>query len=102
MTPDLMEEGARRLQKTLAPAALGQTESGGRAAGEIDMDVGAERILKPLTKWMSGGFLASSVLAAINSDKLTIWLVLGGTALFVVLMMYGALAWQTVTGMKRG
>ncbi|PTT42587.1 ABC transporter ATP-binding protein, partial [Acidovorax sp. HMWF018] len=33
MTPDLMEEGARRLQKTLAPVALGQTESGGRAAG---------------------------------------------------------------------
>ncbi|RQO83684.1 urea ABC transporter ATP-binding protein UrtD [Acidovorax sp. FJL06] len=33
MTPDLMDEGARRLQKTLAPAALGQTESGGRAAG---------------------------------------------------------------------
>ena len=33
MTPDLMEEGARRLQKTLAPAVLGQTESGGRAAG---------------------------------------------------------------------
>ncbi|MFN4119282.1 urea ABC transporter ATP-binding protein UrtD [Acidovorax sp.] len=33
MTPDLMEEGARRLHKTLAPAVLGQTESGGRAAG---------------------------------------------------------------------
>ena len=33
MTPDLMEEGARRLQKRLAPVALGQTESGGRAAG---------------------------------------------------------------------
>ncbi len=33
MTPDLMEEGARRLQKTLAPAVRGQTESGGRAAG---------------------------------------------------------------------
>ena len=33
MTPDLMEEGARRLQKTLAPAVLGQTESGDRAAG---------------------------------------------------------------------
>jgi len=33
MTPDLMEEGARRLQKTLAPAVLGQTESGGRTAG---------------------------------------------------------------------
>ena len=33
MTPDLMEEGARRLQQTLAPAATGQTESGGRTAG---------------------------------------------------------------------
>ena len=33
MTPDLMEEGARRIQAKLAPAAMGQTESGGRAAG---------------------------------------------------------------------
>ena len=33
MTPDLMEEGARRIQAKLAPKALGQTESGGRAAG---------------------------------------------------------------------
>ena len=33
MTPDLMEEGARRFQQKLAPVALGQTESGGRAAG---------------------------------------------------------------------
>ena len=48
MTPDLMEEGARRQQKTLAPAVLGQTESGGRAAGfsrvavpgEVDMTHG--------------------------------------------------------------
>jgi urea transport system ATP-binding protein len=33
MTPDLMEEGARRLQEKRAPVVLGQTESGGRAAG---------------------------------------------------------------------
>ena len=33
MTPDLMDEGARRLQGKRAPAAPGQTESGGRAAG---------------------------------------------------------------------
>ncbi len=33
MTPDLMDEGARRIQAKLAPAALDQTESGGRAAG---------------------------------------------------------------------
>ena len=33
MTPDLMEEGARRMQSRPVPAALGQTASGGRAAG---------------------------------------------------------------------
>ena len=33
MTPDLMEEGARRIEARLAPAPVGQTESGGRAAG---------------------------------------------------------------------
>ena len=33
MTPDLMDEGARRLQGKRAPAVPGQTESGGRAAG---------------------------------------------------------------------
>ncbi len=33
MTPDLMEEGVRRVGGTPAPAAAGQTESGGRTAG---------------------------------------------------------------------
>ncbi|WP_300659506.1 urea ABC transporter ATP-binding protein UrtD [Hydrogenophaga sp.] len=33
MTPDLMEEGAQRLQKIAAAGAAGSTESGGRAAG---------------------------------------------------------------------
>ncbi|MDP1686424.1 urea ABC transporter ATP-binding protein UrtD [Hydrogenophaga sp.] len=33
MTPDLMEEGARRLEKIAAAGATGNTESGGRAAG---------------------------------------------------------------------
>ena len=33
MTPDLMEEGARRIAAKAAPVAPGQTESGGRAAG---------------------------------------------------------------------
>ncbi len=33
MTPDLMEEGAQRLQKIAAAGAIGNTESGGRAAG---------------------------------------------------------------------
>ncbi|MFN7123100.1 MAG: urea ABC transporter ATP-binding protein UrtD [Hydrogenophaga sp.] len=33
MTPDLMEEGARRLEKIATAGASGNTESGGRAAG---------------------------------------------------------------------
>ncbi|CAN7320331.1 urea ABC transporter ATP-binding protein UrtD [Acidovorax sp. LjRoot66] len=33
MTPDLMEEGARRIAAKAVPVAPGQTESGGRAAG---------------------------------------------------------------------
>ena len=33
MTPDLMEEGARRVERHQAPVVAGQTESGGRAAG---------------------------------------------------------------------
>ena len=33
MTPDLLEEGARRLEKVRQAAAQGKTESGGRAAG---------------------------------------------------------------------
>jgi urea transport system ATP-binding protein len=51
MTPDLMEEGARRLAGTLAPQFQGQTESGGRAAGFArlatpgEVDVAHGRIL---------------------------------------------------------
>ncbi len=33
MTPDLMEEGAQRLQKIASAGLMGNTESGGRAAG---------------------------------------------------------------------
>ena len=33
MTPDLMEEGAQRLEKIAATGSTGRTESGGRAAG---------------------------------------------------------------------
>lgn len=33
MTPDLMEQGAERLQRKSSQAAVGQTESGGREAG---------------------------------------------------------------------
>ena len=80
---------------------MGIGGAGGRNAGEIDLAVGPERILKPLTKWLAGGFLASSILAAVEVSKLTPWHVVGGIALFVVAMMFGGAVWQTVTGMRR-
>ena len=80
---------------------MGLGASGGRNAGEIDLAVGPERILKPLTKWLCGGFLASSIVAAMDPAILTPWHILGGIALFVVAMMFGGTVWQTATGMRR-
>ena len=80
---------------------MGIGASGGRSAGEIDMEVGPQRILKPLTRWMAGGFLASSILAAVDADQITFVHLIIGIALFVFAMMFGATIWQTLTGMKR-
>jgi protein translocase SecG subunit len=92
---------AIQTDKAEQSGVMGLGGAGGRNTGEIDMAVGAERILKPLTKWMVGGFLASSILAAIGPDRINIWHVLGGIALFAVLMLFGGPLWQTVTGMKK-
>jgi preprotein translocase subunit SecG len=81
---------------------MGIGGAGGRDAGEIDMEVGIDRILKPLTRWIAGGFLAFSILAAIPADKINIAYILIGVALYVLAMLYGGLLWQTATGMKKG
>jgi len=80
---------------------MGIGGAGGRNAGEIDIEVGAQRILKPLTKWLCGGFVASSILAAVDPALISVWHLLIGAGLFVVLMMFGATVWQVLTGMKR-
>ena len=77
---------------------MGLGASGGRGAGEIDMLVGAERILKPLTRWMAVGFLFSSVLAAI--PNVTIWHFLCIVGLYVFVMMFGNPIWRTITGTR--
>lgn len=92
---------AIQTDKAEQSGVMGLGASGGRSAGEIDLDVGAERILKPLTKWCGGAFLASSMLSAIDPDIINIWHVLGGTALFVVAMMYGGIVWQTLGGTRK-
>ncbi len=79
---------------------MGIGGAGGRSTSEIDRLVGAERILKPLTKWVAGGFLISSVLAAVPADKINAVYFLIGVGLYVVTMLYGGLLWQSVTGSR--
>jgi hypothetical protein len=81
---------------------MGIGGAGGRDAGEIDMEVGIDRILKPLTRWTAGGFLAFSILAAIPADRINFVYFVIGVALYVIAMLYGGLLWQTATGMKKG
>lgn len=80
---------------------MGIGGAGGRSTSEIDRLVGAERILKPLTKWIAGGFLISSVLAAVPAGKITIVHLLVGVAVYAIAMLYGAILWQAVTGARK-
>lgn len=75
---------------------MGLGAAGGRSSGSINMPVGAERILKPLTVWMAVGFLFSSVLNAMN-DKQWYHLV-GAIVSYVLVMRFGGLLWKAVTG----
>lgn len=92
---------AVQTEKAEQGGVMGLGASGGRSTGEIDLAVGPERILKPLTKWMCGGLLASSILAAVETTQLTPWHVVGGIVIYVVAMMFGGQAWQTLTGMRK-
>ncbi len=74
---------------------MGLGAAGGRGAGEIDMLVGAERILKPLTKWVAAGFLAVSILSAIPAVSIVhFFIILFG---YVFIMLYGNAIWKAVT-----
>ena len=75
---------------------MGIGAAGGRGAGEIDMLVGSERILKPLTKWVAIAFLFLSLLAAIPT--LSIFHVLVLVVLYVFVMLFGNNIWKAITG----
>lgn len=78
---------------------MGLGAAGGRSAGSIDLPVGAERILKPLTAWLAVGFLMSSVLNAMKNQQ---WYhLVGAIVLYVLVMRFGGLLWKTVTGANR-
>ncbi len=76
---------------------MGLGAAGGRTSGNINLPVGAERILKPLTVWTAIGFLASSILNAI--PKVTFVHVLVIFAVYLLGMLFGNALWRAVTGM---
>lgn len=77
---------------------MGIGGASGRQAGSIDVMVGPERILKPLTRWACIGFLFTSIFAAIpdqDKDIIKFALLL---LIYVVIMMTGNRIWTKVMG----
>jgi protein translocase SecG subunit len=79
---------------------MGLGGAGGRSTGTIDMAVGAERILKPLTKWTCGAFFTFSILAAVQKANLTFVHVIAAIVLYILAMLFGSTIWSAVTGMR--
>ena len=78
---------------------MGLGAASGRSSGNINMSVGAERILKPLTTWIAVGFLFSSVMNAIPA-KTWIHLVIA-IVVYVIVMLTGGRIWNAITGANR-
>ena len=81
---------------------MGLGGQGGRMGGTIDMPVGAERILKPLTKWVAVAFLILSILSSMQasvhsknaSENLNPLFLVGGIAAYLVIMLLGDRVWN--------
>ncbi len=91
---------ALQTEKAQQGGVMGLGATGGRQSGNIDMLVGAERILKPATKWSSVGFLFSSLLASIPADKVTIVHFIVFLAIYLVIMLYGDRVWRAALGLN--
>ena len=98
---------AVQTDKAEAGGVMGLGGQGGRVGEEVDMPVGAERILKPLSKWTAIGFLFLSALAAMNGEivanskgaqSLPFWVFLIGVALYAFIMLAGDRLWKGFTG----
>ena len=93
---------AVQTDKNEQSGVMGLGAQGGRMSGSIDMPVGAERILKPMSKWSGIGFLFASVLAAANSELassnpsrmgLPWYVLLGAIAVYAFVMLFGDKVW---------
>ena len=78
---------------------MGLGATGGRTSSNIDLPVGAERILKPLTVWTAMGFLASSILNAIPQPTWVHFIAV--LAVYLLAMIFGNTIWRIVTGALR-
>ena len=96
---------AVQTDKNQQSGVMGIGAQGGRMSGSVDMPVGAERILKPLAKWMAVGFLFSSALAAMHGEitqaqpnnSLPWYVLLAAFALYLFVMIVGDRIYQGVT-----
>ena len=97
---------AVQTDKADAGGVMGLGGQGGRVGEEVDMPVGAERILKPLSKWTAIGFLFLSILAAMNGEivatskgaqSLPFWVLLIGILLYLFIMFIGDRLWKGFT-----
>lgn len=94
---------AVQTDKNEQSGVMGLGAQGGRMSGSIDMPVGAERILKPMSKWSGIGFLFASLLAAANSQLtqsggtggLPWYAVVGGIGLYLFVMILGDAVWKS-------
>jgi protein translocase SecG subunit len=87
---------AVQTDKNEQSGVMGLGGQGGRMSGSIDMPVGAERILKPMSKWTAIGFLFSSLLAAANSEMqggLPWYILIAAIAIYAFVMLFGDKVW---------
>ena len=92
---------AAQSEKAEQGGVMGLGAAGGRTASDIEVSVGADRILKPLTRWSAVGFLFASVLGALPKEKLDAWHFFALLIVYLVVMLFGTPIWDAVTGRHR-
>jgi preprotein translocase subunit SecG len=91
---------AIQTDKAEQSGVMGLGGQGGRNMGAIDMPVGAERILKPMSKWTAVGFLFLSSLAAMNGEGRLEWYHFPiALAIYAAVMLFGNRMWDSFVRM---
>jgi len=86
---------AIQTDKAEQSGVMGLGGQGGRSMGAIDMPVGAERILKPMSKWIAVAFLFLSAMAAMNGHSSLQWYHFPiAIALYLGVMLVGNRWWD--------